>query len=817
MAERGDRKDKAMTERDQDQRRLAIKYRALENTRRWLRLHYPDLVLVVVLLVLASYSCWPDAILAGNQYGDSRDYTYPVLHLLQGKGLVDIFNGSKYPPVHNFGAMLMMVPAYLVFGTGNPGNAVYAVTAMALACVCLLYYIAMKLFDDRAVASVACLLLIAAEQFRWLAISIMSDIPALFIWLLTIAVLLRGRRLAVNGARHERNWLLLGLLAGFGACIHPINGLLLIPLAWFITRPHHEWFAWEKRQLVVNGTRHERVLRNGLMLAAGVAVWGGVYLCVNYAYTGDCLRFERQVRQSVFFEKGSKALSASNMFTAPKVDLDEMRFGGEGGSLDRIFSQGLFQWSLMDNNAPAKRGIYYALDLFALIGLAVAGHRVTISRKTGDFAVLLVLTVIPLILFFCRFEQFAIRFFLRVVPLICLLTALGVVAVCRTKLAIPTSIALLWAFVYLIRHPYDAVDRYFPVVSLAKSANEVIREDDAIVIGNMSASPIEEYVIKDTHRLYVPLNLSIISGQNNVQWHKPPHPEWIPQQVETGLYPRMFENGALLIYPYTAHNNPEQVDRWLHEGKAVYLVLLPVSTDEDAEIVRSLVGRYRVEILKGAVPPSKAPPATLSDQFPGYVNPSIMRIFLKPSNPESEHNNPGNAVMPAGRPEEAIGRLEQTLRAKPNDAKAHYNLGNVLLQARKPEEAIVHYEQALRIKPDYAEAHNNLGNALLQLGRPQEAIGHFEQALRIRPDFAEPHGNLGDVLVGLGKIQEAIGHYEQALRIRPDLAEAHNNLGNALLQLGRSREAIGHFEQALRIRPDYAEAHYNLVRARAVQ
>jgi tetratricopeptide (TPR) repeat protein len=62
-------------------------------------------------------------------------------------------------------------------------------------------------------------------------------------------------------------------------------------------------------------------------------------------------------------------------------------------------------------------------------------------------------------------------------------------------------------------------------------------------------------------------------------------------------------------------------------------------------------------------------------------------------------------------------------------------LGIAFVQLGKVQEAIAHWEQTLRIKPDYAKAHYRLGVALEQVGRVQEAIGHYEQALRIRPDF----------------------------------------------------------------------------------
>jgi tetratricopeptide (TPR) repeat protein len=184
-------------------------------------------------------------------------------------------------------------------------------------------------------------------------------------------------------------------------------------------------------------------------------------------------------------------------------------------------------------------------------------------------------------------------------------------------------------------------------------------------------------------------------------------------------------------------------------------------------------------------------------------------LWIKPDFAEA-HNSLGVALEQTGRVQEAIKHYEQALRIKPDFAEAHNNLGVVSEHAGKLKDAIAHYEQALRVKPDYASAHNNLGNTLAQAGKIKEAIWHWEQALRSAPDWAEVHYNLGVTLEQAGRAQEAIGHYEQALRIKPDYAEAHNNLGVALGQAGKIEEAIGHYEHALRIMPNSAVAHYNL-------
>jgi tetratricopeptide (TPR) repeat protein len=157
-------------------------------------------------------------------------------------------------------------------------------------------------------------------------------------------------------------------------------------------------------------------------------------------------------------------------------------------------------------------------------------------------------------------------------------------------------------------------------------------------------------------------------------------------------------------------------------------------------------------------------------------------------------------------------RWEQTLRIKPNDARAHYNLGIVLERAGDTAGAISHYELAVRIQPGFAMAHYNLAIALQRAGKVGDAIKQYEQVLGLEPGFAEAeaHNNLGNALAQTGKIAEAIAHYQQALWINPDFAEAHDSLGTALYRTGKPEEAVEHLLRALRINPDYADAHSNL-------
>jgi protein O-mannosyl-transferase len=158
-----------------------------------------------------------------------------------------------------------------------------------------------------------------------------------------------------------------------------------------------------------------------------------------------------------------------------------------------------------------------------------------------------------------------------------------------------------------------------------------------------------------------------------------------------------------------------------------------------------------------------------------------------------------------------------TVAKNPNSWVAHFNLGNALLHAGRLEDAIRQYEQAVQIDPHHQEVHNNLAFALLQAGRVNDAIAQLEQAVRISPDSADGHYNLGNAYLRAGRVQDATGQYEQAVRLNPNYVQAHVNLGFALAQRGRFDEAVEHWEAALRLDPSNQDAPRGLERVRRIR
>ena len=188
-------------------------------------------------------------------------------------------------------------------------------------------------------------------------------------------------------------------------------------------------------------------------------------------------------------------------------------------------------------------------------------------------------------------------------------------------------------------------------------------------------------------------------------------------------------------------------------------------------------------------------------------------VAKRPGNARA-HSDLGEALMSAGRIQEAIAQFEEGLRLNPDYAETHNNLGNALsgLPGRS-NDAIAEFQAALRLKPDSAVVHFNLGNLWLNTpGRLNDAIAEYEKAVRLNPEYAAAHNNLGGALSGLpDRLNDAIAEYEEVLHLNPIFAEAHFNLGNLWLKMpGRTNDAITQYEATLRLKPDFVPAHLNL-------
>ncbi len=82
----------------------------------------------------------------------------------------------------------------------------------------------------------------------------------------------------------------------------------------------------------------------------------------------------------------------------------------------------------------------------------------------------------------------------------------------------------------------------------------------------------------------------------------------------------------------------------------------------------------------------------------------------------------------------SVGELEAFVRARPEDVEALVMLGDALLDAGRADEAAARYRSALELDPSNVEALLGIGAILVLAGRPGAAGPLFDRILRIVPD-----------------------------------------------------------------------------------
>lgn len=596
-----------------------------------------DAIFVSIVLALAIVSFWPEPTVADHVYADTVDYAFPALNFLHGDGFVVIANGHKYPPAHCFGLSLLLSVVYATLGP-EIGNGGYLIFLFGLATILLTYYMARELFDRR-VAVVACALLAVASQFRFYAKVIGADgAVSAFFCLASQALLFAALR---NPQSSLWIWALLGQTLGFALTVRPDNVLLLLPAALL---------------LILHIRSQNRAGVKVTIFASGILFWGMLILLANFLYTGDWFRTGYAVNYSAQHDRQGGLISW-RYFLVPSF---------RESNFVKLLQDAPFQWSLFGAEVdPVKRYFYYGTGAFLLIGLIQVARASKRERQKRDLLIWSSLWFVSLVLFFsCYFAPTDPRHLQRLVPYLCLFTAVGLVTCWDlvSRLPAPRGSQLVWplrvllmvclggAGVHLLFHPHVAPFARVPqsaylrhvgdIIQEKNVMNLTIREKNAMILTDWPLPWMEYLFARDSQRTIVPLRRFNSCADSYVQWKRPPHPEWItedcPNRDDAGSvrYRRMYENGAQDMYPYTVLTNPEVIDAALRSGRNVYLVTTGGYTIADKDAMILLIYRYNLEPIEAGWVPNRETPKEISDITKNFF---IAKVSAK--------QNPGIRVL----------------------------------------------------------------------------------------------------------------------------------------------------------------------------
>jgi len=179
-----------------------------------------------------------------------------------------------------------------------------------------------------------------------------------------------------------------------------------------------------------------------------------------------------------------------------------------------------------------------------------------------------------------------------------------------------------------------------------------------------------------------------------------------------------------------------------------------------------------------------------------------------------DHSHPGvlrfrvaQALLDAGRPDEAVAPLSEAIAIDGPRPAIRLALGEALLRSGRAGEAI---KQLSGIEESVAgttaESALDFGTLALEQQALPEAIRWLQIAVQRASDRAEAHEKLGVAIFLNGDPPTARPHLERAVGLDPSSASAHLNLAAVYAELGKFAEARIQALEALRLDPAEARA-----------
>lgn len=149
---------------------------------------------------------------------------------------------------------------------------------------------------------------------------------------------------------------------------------------------------------------------------------------------------------------------------------------------------------------------------------------------------------------------------------------------------------------------------------------------------------------------------------------------------------------------------------------------------------------------------------------------------------------------------EAVGALNNSLRAAPQQTETNYRLGVIYAYHGLNQEALLCLQGCCKLQPRSSLYWETKAELHLRLEQLDEACHSFAKALHYgrNPDLT---ARLAYCYVQNDQIAKGIKYYKQTLKYEPDHYDALSNLAAVYQNLGRTQEALDLLERAQNIYP----------------
>jgi tetratricopeptide (TPR) repeat protein len=246
--------------------------------------------------------------------------------------------------------------------------------------------------------------------------------------------------------------------------------------------------------------------------------------------------------------------------------------------------------------------------------------------------------------------------------------------------------------------------------------------------------------------------------------------------------------------------DPQNVER------AFELVQKALALDDSLPITHSLLGVVYA----------------LKHQYDQAVAEGERAIALDPNNADS-YAWQAHGLNFAGRPEEALRRVEQAMRLNPRYPPFYlFRLGWAYRLTGRYAEAVATLKELINRSPNFLPAHQNLALSYVQQWAFQQnpdaetlaqALAAAQRTLALNDAYSVGHVTLGSIYLLQRQYEQALAEMERAVALSPTAAESYAGLAEVLSRVGRSEEALEAAAQALRLKPLVPDRHLDSVGA----
>jgi len=166
----------------------------------------------------------------------------------------------------------------------------------------------------------------------------------------------------------------------------------------------------------------------------------------------------------------------------------------------------------------------------------------------------------------------------------------------------------------------------------------------------------------------------------------------------------------------------------------------------------------------------------------------------------------GRDLLNAGKYEEAITELSESISADPSNPVYYYYRGVAFERSENSEKAVEDYQKAVELKPDFTLPLSRAGIIFAKKGDFEKAIEFYKKAIDLGHKDPETFYNYGGCLMNLGKSLEAKVVFEQLLTLDPNFSDAFYQLGIIFIGLGETEKAKEFLQKFIEMDPENKSA-----------